>query len=64
VTEVSKLARVSNEELLLILTFRILSSEHQEHLRDLAESMAKRATAHIPSNVVLLADPSRKFRSS
>lgn len=44
--------------------YRGLPVEDQEHLRELGMAMHRRHLAHAPSNVVLLADPQRKFTRS
>lgn len=57
-----KLARLSTDEIVMLHAYRVLPFEYQEHLRELAMAMHRRCLAHKPSNVLLLADPKRKFR--
>ena len=59
-----KLARLSTDEIIMLHAYRNLPIEYQEHLRDLAMAMHRHRLAQKPSNVVLLADPLRKFRRS
>jgi uncharacterized protein (UPF0212 family) len=57
-----KLARLIEDEIGLLLDYRSLPAESQEHLRELAKAMLARYLSSRPGNVVLLADPKRKFR--